>query len=75
MNEHISPAAAAILEGLNEALADAKGESVAGLKKTTVYRIEPKKFVNSFICRRVSSLMRLASRFQHCETGNKDGVS
>ena len=43
MNEHISPAAAAILEGLNEALADAKGESVAGLKKTTVYRIEPKK--------------------------------
>lgn len=42
MNEPISPAAAAILEGLQEALADAKGEPVAGLKKTTIYRVEPK---------------------------------
>jgi len=43
MNKPISPAAAAILEGLNEALADAKGELVPGLKKTTVYRVEPKE--------------------------------
>ena len=43
MSEQISPAAAAILEGLNEALADAKGEPVAGLKKTMVYRVEPKE--------------------------------
>ena len=39
--EALSPAAAAILEGLNEALADAKGEPVAGLKKTMVYRVDP----------------------------------
>lgn len=43
MSEQISPAAAAILEGLNEALADAKGEPVAGWKKTMVYRVEPKE--------------------------------
>jgi len=42
MSEHISPAAAAILEGLDEALADANGKSVIGLKKTTVYRVEQK---------------------------------
>lgn len=42
MSEHISPAAAAILEGLNEVLADAQGMPVAGIKKTTVYRVEPK---------------------------------
>ena len=43
MKEHISPEAASILEGMNEALADAKGEVVDGMKKTTVYRVEPKK--------------------------------
>ena len=43
MNEQMSSVAAAILEGLEEALADAKGEAVPGLKKTTVCRIEPKK--------------------------------
>ena len=37
MSDRISPAAATILEGLNEALADAKGEAVPGMKKTTVY--------------------------------------
>lgn len=43
MSERISPAATAILEGLNEALADAKGQPVAGLKKTTIYPVEPKE--------------------------------
>ncbi|MGN0940657.1 MAG: hypothetical protein ACI4OA_03040 [Selenomonadaceae bacterium] len=35
MSEQISFAVAAILEGLNEALRDAKGESVEGLRKMT----------------------------------------
>ena len=43
MSERISPAAAAILEWLQEALADAMGETVPGLRKTVVYRVEPKK--------------------------------
>ncbi len=35
MSERISSAAAAILEGLDEALKDANGELVEGLRKTT----------------------------------------
>ena len=42
MSEKISPAAAAILEGLQEALRDAQGQPGADLKKTTVYRVDPR---------------------------------
>lgn len=38
MSEKISPLAAGILQGLEEATADAKGFEVEGMKKTTVYR-------------------------------------
>ena len=38
MEEKISPLAAGILQGLNEAIEDAKGFEVEGMKKTTVYR-------------------------------------
>ena len=38
MEEKISPLAAGILQGLNEALEDVKGFEVEGMKKTTIYR-------------------------------------
>ena len=38
MKENISPLAAGILQGLDEAIADAKGYEVEGMKKTTIYR-------------------------------------
>ena len=38
MEEKISPLAAGILQGLEEAINDAKGFEVEGMKKTIVYR-------------------------------------
>lgn len=38
LSEKISALAAGILQGLEEATADAKGFEVEGMKKTTVYR-------------------------------------
>jgi len=38
LEEKISPLAAGILQGLDEAIKDAKGFEVEGMKKTTVYR-------------------------------------
>ena len=38
MEEKISPLAAGILQGLNEAINDAQGFEVEGMKKTTIYR-------------------------------------
>lgn len=42
-NEKISPIASGILQGLQEAIADANGEKVDGIKKSVVYRIQPQK--------------------------------
>ncbi len=42
MSEPMSFAASEILEGLNEALMDAKGINVDGIKKTVVYKVQPK---------------------------------
>lgn len=42
METNISAPAAAILEGLNEALMDAQGHPVDGIRKTTVYPLQPK---------------------------------
>ena len=38
-----SPLANGIIQGLNEAIEDANNENVVGMKKSTVYRIQPKK--------------------------------
>ena len=38
MEKNISPLAAGILQGLDEAITDAKGYEVEGMKKTTIYR-------------------------------------
>lgn len=38
-----SPLANGIIQGLNEAIQDANNETVVGTKKTTVYRVQPKK--------------------------------
>jgi len=43
MIEKMSFAASEILEGLNEALLDAKGKPITGTKYETVYRIKPKE--------------------------------
>ena len=43
MSEKMSFAASEILEGLNEALMDAKGIPVAGLKKSVVYKVRPQE--------------------------------
>lgn len=43
MSEKISPIAAGIIEGLQEALLDAQGVSVPGLRKTVVYPVKPKE--------------------------------
>ncbi|RGS73353.1 DNA-binding transcriptional regulator [Mitsuokella sp. AF21-1AC] len=42
MNKNMSMEASEILEGLQEALNDAKGMPVKGVKKTIVYRVNPK---------------------------------
>ena len=42
MDKKMSPAALEILDGLHEALCDAKGMPVDGLKNTVVYRVNPK---------------------------------
>lgn len=38
MEEKLSPLASGILQGLEEAIEDAQGFEVEGMKKTTVYR-------------------------------------
>ena len=43
MGQMMSGAASEILAGLQEALLDAQGVSVHGLKKTVVYRIQPQE--------------------------------
>lgn len=40
---NLSPLAAGILEGLKEALADAKGLPVPGMKKTIIQRVVPRE--------------------------------
>lgn len=40
-NEKISPIASGIMQGLNEAIADANGEPVCGIKKSVVYHLAP----------------------------------
>ena len=47
--EKISPIAAGILQGLEEAAADAQGFEVEGIKKTAIYREQKilKKFIKS----------------------------
>lgn len=41
--DQFSPLANGIIQGLTEAIEDANDKSVAGIKKSTVYRIQPKK--------------------------------
>lgn len=41
MSENISPAATAILEGLNDVLLDVQGLPVPGMKKTLIYPVNP----------------------------------
>ena len=48
LEEKISPLAAGILQGLEEAIADAKGYEVEGMKKTTIYR-EKKVIISDVI--------------------------
>lgn len=43
MNKNMSMEASEILEGLQEALSDAKGMPVKGVKKTIVYRVTSRK--------------------------------
>ncbi|MBR1759803.1 MAG: helix-turn-helix domain-containing protein [Schwartzia sp.] len=43
MAEKMSFAASEILEGLNEALMDAKGLPVEGLRKSVMYRVRPQE--------------------------------
>ncbi len=43
MEDNISTSAAAILEGLNEALMDAKGHHVEGIRKSSVYTVQPRE--------------------------------
>ena len=40
-NEKVSPIASDIMQGLNEAIADANGEPVCGIKKSVVYHLAP----------------------------------
>ena len=42
MSENISPIAAGIIQGLQEAIQDSSGNYVEGLKKNLVYRVEEK---------------------------------
>ena len=43
MKDKMSPIAAGILQGLNEALLDVQGYPVPGMRKTTVYPVNPKE--------------------------------
>ena len=43
MSEKFSPVAAGIIEGLQEALKDAQGISVEGMRKTYFYPVKPKE--------------------------------
>lgn len=43
MNKKFSPLANGIIQGLMEAIQDANNETVAGMKKSTVYKVQPKK--------------------------------
>lgn len=43
MKNEISPAVSAILDGLNEAVLDAQGSSVTGLRKTVIQTVKPKE--------------------------------
>ena len=48
MNDDISPAAAAILEGLHDVLRDVQGLPVEGMRKTLIYPpVEPKSIRES----------------------------
>lgn len=47
MDEKISAPAETILEGLNEALMDAKEQVVEGIRKTTVQPAPPKEDITS----------------------------
>ena len=47
MDKKMSPEALEILDGLQEALCDAKGMPVEGLKKTVMYRVTPKRVRDS----------------------------
>lgn len=40
-NENLSPLASGIIQGLQEAITDANGESVNGIKKSVTYHIQP----------------------------------
>ena len=40
-NKEISPIASGIMQGLQEAIADASGTLIDGIKKSIVYRIQP----------------------------------
>ena len=42
-NKKISPLASGIMQGLQEAIADANGEPVAGTKKSVVFRTQPQQ--------------------------------
>ena len=42
-NKKISPIASGIMQGLQEAIADANGEPVAGTKKSVVFRTQPQQ--------------------------------
>lgn len=45
MKNEISPAVSAILDGLNEAVLDAQGSSVTGLRKTVIQTVKPKEIL------------------------------
>ena len=47
MSQDISPAAAAILEGLNDVLRDVQGLPVSGIRKTVVHPVRPKEIRES----------------------------
>lgn len=43
MHKEMSPIAAGILQGINEAIQDFDGQPVEGIKKTVVYRVKPRE--------------------------------
>lgn len=47
MSQDISPAATAILEGLNDVLRDVQGLPVSGIRKTVVHPVRPKEIRES----------------------------
>ena len=71
MGQMMSGAASEILAGLQEALLDAQGASVHGLKKTVVYRIQPQESfreLSGFLCQpcRIGSRDAGSSMLQRC---------